>query len=68
MLIIMKDMKNKYIKPEIEVIEIEPITMLAISEGGGLNVKGNEEIDYDNGGSELSNRRRNYWKEVGGGW
>ncbi len=68
MLIIIKDMKNKYIKPEIEVIEIEPITMLAISEGGGLNVNGNEEIDYDNDGSELSNRRRNYWKEVGGGW
>ena len=58
-------MKKKYIKPEIEVIEIEPITMLAISEGGGLNVKGDEEIDYEHGGSELSNRRRNYWKEVG---
>ena len=65
MLIIIKDMKNKYIKPEIEVIEIEPITMLAISEGGGLNVNGDKEIDYDKGGSELSNRRRNYWKEVG---
>lgn len=67
MLIIVEDMKNKYIKPEIEIIEIEPVSMLAISEGGGLNVKGDEEIDPDNG-SELSNRRRNYWKEVGGGW
>ena len=68
MLIIVEEMKNKYIKPEIEIIEIEPVTMLAISEGGGLNVKGDEEIDFENGGSVLSNRRRNYWKEVGGGW
>lgn len=60
-------MKKEYIKPELEIVELEPITMLAISSEGGLDVK-NEEIDYDNDGSELSNRRRNYWKEVGGGW
>lgn len=57
------DMKKEYIKPEIEIVELEPITMLAISSEGGLDVK-NEEINPDTG-SELSNRRRNYWKEVG---
>lgn len=57
------DMKKEYIKPEIEIVELEPIIILAISDGGGLDVK-NEEINPDTG-SELSNRRRNYWKEVG---
>ena len=56
-------MKKEYIKPEIEIVELEPIIILAISDGGGLDVK-NEEINPDTG-SELSNRRRNYWKEVG---
>ena len=56
-------MKKEYIRPEVEIIELEPITMLSISSEGNLNVK-DEEIDYENGGSELSNRRRNYWNEV----
>lgn len=60
------DMKKEYIKPEIEIVVLELITMLAISDGGGLDVK-DEEINPDTG-SELSNRRRNYWKEIDGGW
>ena len=60
------DMKKEYIKPEMEIVELEPITMLAISSEGGLDVK-DEEINPDTG-SELSNRRRNYWKEIDGGW
>ena len=60
------DMKKEYIKPEIEIVVLELITMLAISSEGGLDVK-DEEINPDTG-SELSNRRRNYWQEVGGGW
>ncbi len=59
-------MKKEYIKPEIEIVVLELITMLAISSEGGLDVK-DEEINPDTG-SELSNRRRNYWQEVGGGW
>ena len=57
------NMKKEYIKPEIEIVVLELITMLAISSEGGLDVK-DEEINPDTG-SELSNRRRNYWKEVG---
>lgn len=55
-------MKKEYIKPEFEVVVLEPITMLAISSEGGLDVKDDEPEE------ELSNRRRNYWQEVGGGW
>ena len=54
------DMKKEYIKPEIEIVVLELITMLAISSEGGLDVK-DDEIDYDNGGSELSNNRRGQW-------
>ena len=66
----MNMMKKEYIAPTIEVIEMEAISMLAGSLGseveddtviGGGNW--NEEPE-----EELSNRRRNYWREVGGGW
>lgn len=60
-------MKKEYIKPEIEVIELEVSSMLAVSPGGNINVDGDTEIDPEHG-SELSNRRRNYWNEVGRGW
>ena len=53
-------MKKEYIKPEVEVVLLEPITMLALSSEGGVDVK-DEEIDFENGGSELSNRRRGQW-------
>ena len=58
-----KNMKKEYIKPEIEIVEVEPITMLAISSEGGLDVDGTEEPD-----EELSNRRRNFWSEIDSGW
>lgn len=53
------DMKKEYIKPEMEIVVLELITMLAISDGGGLDVK-DEEINPDTG-SELSNNRRGQW-------
>lgn len=61
-------MKKVYIKPEAEIVELEVVTMLAISGGGGMNVDGEHELDPDEGDSELSNRRRNYWSEVGRRW
>jgi len=61
-------MKKVYIKPEAEIVELEVVTMLAISGGGGMNVDGENELDPDAGDSELSNRRRNYWSEVGRRW
>lgn len=60
-------MRKEYIKPEIEVVILEAMSMLAVSSGGNIIVDGGTEIDPDNG-SELSNRRRNYWNEVDGGW
>ena len=54
-------MRKKYVKPAAEVIELELVSMLAISSGGTLQVKGDVEAD-----EELSNRRRNFWDEVGG--
>lgn len=49
-------MKKEYIKPEVEVVVLEPITMLALSSGGGVDVDGGNEPD-----EELSNRRRGQW-------
>lgn len=62
----MNMMKKEYIAPTIEVIEMEAISMLAGSVEDDTVIGGgdwNEEPD-----EELSNRRRNYWREVGGGW
>ena len=64
--------KKEYIKPTMEIVELDSeIVMLAGSpNGGGMNV-----VDPEKGGSfdssedeQYSNRRRNYWNEVGGGW
>lgn len=67
-------MKKEYIAPSMEVIEMEELCVVVASiqdgsslgggEGSG-NVGGNLDVEPD---EELSNRRRNYWKEVGGGW
>lgn len=59
----MNMMKKKYIAPAIEVVEMELISMLAVSNG--------EEIGGDPNTpptEELSNRRRNFWNEIDGGW
>ena len=61
----MNTMKKKYIAPAIEVVEMEPISMCAVSN--------NESIGGDKDtppAEELSNRRRNFWDEVGSdrGW
>ena len=53
--------KKKYITPAIEVVEMESVSMFAVSNGGEIGGNPDEEFD-----EELSNRRRNYWNEVGG--
>ena len=57
--------KKEYIAPAMEVVEMEVTHMLANSvlNGGKIVTKPGEELD-----EELSNRRRNYWNEVGSGW
>lgn len=58
-------MKKEYIAPAIEVVEMEPVSMIADSQVQDDNpLGGNPEEE----GEELSNRRRNYWNEVGRGW
>ena len=52
-------MKKEYIAPAIEVIEMDPVSMIAISNDESIDI-------YPEEGEELSNRRRNYWSEVGG--
>ena len=71
----MNMMKKEYIAPAIEVIELETISMIAGSVEDGQQIGGGSGTTYDGdyGSSseptqELSNRRRNYWNEVGGGW
>lgn len=49
-------MKKEYIKPEVEVVELAPITILALSSGGSVDVDGGNEPD-----EELSNGRRGQW-------
>ena len=65
-------MKKKYIAPSIEVVEMEELCLVSASiqdgdslgGGGGTGSGGgNFDEEYD---EELSNRRRNYWNEVGG--
>ena len=62
----MNMMKKKYIAPAIEVIEIETVSVLAGSIVNGGQIGGNPNEDFGDDGSELSNRRRNFWNEVGG--
>ena len=65
-------MKKEYIAPSIEVVEMEPIFMFAgtsITDGSQLGGTGGTGGDPDvEPDGELSNRRRNYWNEVGSGW
>ena len=62
----MNMMKKKYIAPAIEVIEIETVSVLAGSIVNGGQIGGNPNEDFGDDGSELSNRRRNFWNKVGG--
>ena len=64
--------KKVYIKPTIEIIEFASEVMMVAGSvnGGGMNV-----VNPETGGSfdsseddQYSNRRRNYWNEIGGGW
>ena len=56
-------MKKEYIAPTMEVVEMEVASMLAISDGDEFG--GNPDDEFE---EELSNRRRNFWDEVGRGW
>ena len=65
-------MKKEYIAPTIEVVEMEVVSMIAGSVFDGEQIGGGSGTtnDGDYGSSDepeewLSNRRRNYWKEVG---
>lgn len=57
--------KKEYIAPSMEVVEMEVTHMLADSIRNGEETGGNWEELPD---EELSNRRRNFWEEVGSGW
>ena len=66
-------MKKEYIAPSIEVVEMEPIFMFAgtVRDGEAVDGGSGPTNDGDYGSSdepeeELSNRRRNYWNEIGG--
>ena len=66
-------MKKEYIAPAIEVVEMEVVSMIAGSVFQGEQIGGGSGStnDGDYGSSDeveewLSNRRRNYWQEVGG--
>ena len=56
----MNMVKKEYIAPAVEVVEMEVTHMLADS---NLSYDPDESPD-----EELSNRRRNFWDEVGRGW
>lgn len=58
-------MKKEYIAPAIEVVEMEPVSMIADSQVQDDNPLGG---NRDEEGEELSNRRRNFWEEMGSGW
>ena len=58
----MTTMKKEYIAPTIEVVEMEVVAMIAGSIQDGLEIGGDMTRPPV---EELSNRRRNYWKEVG---
>ena len=55
----MNMVKKEYIAPAMEVVEMEVAHMLAES----FEFNPSETPD-----EELSNRRRNFWDEVGRGW
>ena len=59
-------MKKEYIAPTIEVVEMDEICLVTGSVQDGEVFGGNPDEDFGDEGSELSNRRRNYWQEVGG--
>ena len=58
----MEMMKKEYIAPAIEVVEMDEICIVAGSLEDGKEIGGDfNEVPE----GVLSNRRRNYWKEVG---
>ena len=58
----MKMKKKEYIAPAIEVVEMDEICIVV----GSLENGGSFGGDFEEEPEEvLSNRRRNYWKEVG---
>ena len=62
----MNMIKKEYIAPAIEVVEMEVTPyMVAGSVMDGGEIGGNPDEEPE---EELSNRRRNYWNEVGRMW
>ena len=56
-------LKKEYVAPAMEVVEMEVTHMLADSILDGKETGGNRDELPD---EELSNRRRNFWEEIGG--
>ena len=64
----MNMVKKEYITPAMEVVEMEVISMFAGSVDNDKLVGDYRDEDLGDDGCELSNRRRNFWDEVGRGW
>lgn len=47
-------------KPEAEIVELEVISMLALSPNGTMAVDAEHEAE-----EELANQRRTFWNEIG---
>lgn len=60
---IMNMVKKEYVAPAVEVVEMEEICIVAGSLEDGGDFGGDPNLPPM---EELSNRRRNYWNEVGG--
>ncbi len=59
--------KKEYVTPAMEVVEMEVISMFAGSVDNDKPVGDYRDEDLgDDDGCELSNRRRNFWEEIGG--
>lgn len=61
----MNRMKKEYITPSIMVVEMEELCLVAGSWEDGGEVGGDPQKPPT---MELSQRRRNWWNEVEGGW
>ena len=59
-------MKKEYIAPAMEVVEMENASYMmsgSVNHGESVVIRPEDEPE-----EELSNRRRNFWDEVGRGW
>ena len=58
--------KKEYIAPAMKVVEMEIASYMmagSVNHGEGIVTRPDDEAE-----DELSNRRRNFWDEIGRGW